>query len=243
MKLGIFSDTHNYHQSWYDNLDSDVKKEFDSADALIFTGDCTNVGSAHDVHNFLEWFNHRPNPYKIMIAGNHDFFFDTDEIPKNKRHIPVDVSVVAAVLCQYPKVTYLCNADIKISKSTDGGESESVRIWGSPMSKWFHDWGFNRHPGEDIKRYWDMIPKDTDVIMTHGPVYGIADVCPQGNKLINVGDKDLLDAVHRINPKVFCCGHIHEGYGVTTRDETTFVNGSVMSDIYKAVNPPIILEI
>ena len=235
MKIGIFSDTHMEHRNWYNKLiNPKVRDEFDSCDVLLFAGDLSHHGHEDDVNDFLRWYDARENLYKVMIAGNHDFFFDTDEIPKNRYHTPVPVEEVTEMLERYDSITYLNNSDVTI---------HGIKIWGSPINKWYHDWGFNRRPGEDIKRYWDKIPNDADIVMTHGPVYGIHDLCPNGVHLEHAGDKDLLEAIERVKPKVFCCGHIHEGHGVLKQGDTIFVNASVMNEIYRPNNQPIILEI
>lgn len=36
----------------------------------------------------------------------------------------------------------------------------------------FCDWGFNLERGEPIKEKWDLIPDDTDILITHGPPIG-----------------------------------------------------------------------
>ena len=37
---------------------------------------------------------------------------------------------------------------------------ENIKIWGSPVQPWFYDWAFNRTRGAEIKKHWDLIPKD-----------------------------------------------------------------------------------
>jgi Icc-related predicted phosphoesterase len=46
-------------------------------------------------------------------------------------------------------------------------------------------------------------------MMTHGPPKGILDECEQGN----MGCENLLRAARRARPRLYCFGHIHEGYG------------------------------
>lgn len=60
---------------------------------------------------------------------------------------------------------------------------EGVKFWGSPITPFFHNWAFNRHP-EDIEPHWDMIPDDVNVLITHGPPKGILDGVPQHNKTL-----------------------------------------------------------
>jgi len=46
-------------------------------------------------------------------------------------------------------------------------------------------------------------------MMTHGPPKGILDEYEQGN----MGFENLLRAARRARPRLYCFGHIHEGYG------------------------------
>jgi len=87
---------------------------------------------------------------------------------------------------------------------------EGVKFYGSPWQPRFFDWAFNLDRGEEIKKKWDLIPMDTDVLITHGPPYGILDLTHEGEK---VGCEELMKAVLRVQPKIHIFGHIHEAYG------------------------------
>lgn len=110
----------------------------------------------------------------------------------------------------------------------------------SPITPYFFNWAFNRHRGAAIKPHWDLIPDDTDVLITHGSIFRILDTTESGQ---HVGCKDLMQKVTELNLKVHCCGHIHEAYGSMQRLNTTFVNASVLDINYKLVNAPIVLDI
>ncbi len=229
MKIAFFSDTHTLHNEWYSCLTPEMKAAFDMADILIFTGDYSDVGSYRDTEKFLSWFNKRPNKHKVMIAGNHDFFFDTEP---NKRGIITRTTWdIGEILHRFCSIHYLENSSVTI---------DDIKIWGSPISKWFYDWAFNRHEGSEIKAYWDQIPDDTDILLTHGPAYGIHDAVRVGEPL---GDKDLFQAIERVKPLVFACGHIHEGYGQKKVGETLHINSSSLDGQYRPVNPPIIVDL
>ena len=154
----------------------------------------------------------------MAIAGNHDFFFEHAESDLIKSLIP-------------DNVIYLNDSGISI---------DGLNIWGSPVTPWFFDWAFNRHRGDAIKTHWDLIPQNTDILITHGPVYGILDRTIDGKR---VGCEALKDAVDVIKPKVQICGHIHEGYGQIHTSITLYINGSVLDVRYRLVNLPIVFEI
>lgn len=85
-----------------------------------------------------------------------------------------------------------------------------------------------------------MIPSDTDILITHGPPYGILDVLDSEK---HVGDVDLLKRVKEIKPKVHISGHIHEAYGRKKIGDTLFINASVLNEYDQLVNTAQIFEI
>lgn len=187
-------------------------------DVLIHAGDITKSGKTNEVHDFLAWFAGQKFVHKIFIAGNHDFFFEREAAENIKKIIPAGV-------------VYLNNEGIIIN---------GIKIWGSPVTPWFFDWAFNCHRGEAIKKYWDLIPLDTDVLVTHGPVFNILDKTVSGQ---HVGCEDLLDTVLQIQPKLYLCGHIHEAYGTEKRGGTQFINASLLNEKYNYVNQPVVFEL
>lgn len=186
-------------------------------DILIHAGDVTSQGKESQVKDFLKWFSKQDFKHKIFIAGNHDFFFERMPEDYIQSLIPDDV-------------IYLNDSGIEV---------EGIRIWGSPVQPWFYDWAFNRQRGADIKKHWDLIPLSTDILLTHGPAYGLGDKTIYGDR---VGCEDLLQTIQKINPRYFICGHIHEAYGVIETEKTTFINASVLDVKYELVNQPIVFE-
>jgi Icc-related predicted phosphoesterase len=116
----------------------------------------------------------------------------------------------------------------------------NTHIWGSPVTPYFFNWAFNRHRGTDINRHWKRIPPNTDLLVTHGPAFGILDVIANGN---HTGDKDLLKTINEIKPKVHLCGHIHESYGSLKRGSIRHINASLLNERYELVNPPVVFEL
>jgi hypothetical protein len=135
-------------------------------------------------------------------------------------------------------VYYLENNSIKL---------EGINIWGSPISPSFgYGWGFNKDRGHDINEVWGTIPMDTDIVITHSPIYGYNDRAQNTNQ--NVGCSDLYHRLHEVKPHLHFAGHIHEGHGWGTipyKDEWgdiyTF-NGSTCNLRYEAINNPITFD-
>lgn len=193
-------------------------KNLPEADMLIHSGDVSRTGADHEVEDFIKWLEKRDYKHKIFIAGNHDFYFQRETINRIQRMLPENVH-------------YLCDNGVTI---------EGINIWGSPITPTFFNWAFNRDRGKEIPKHWSKIPKDTDILITHGPPFGILDQTRAG---LNVGCEDLLKKVKSIKPRYHLFGHIHEAYGTHESPHTTFVNGSVLDENYELVNKPVIIEI
>jgi Icc-related predicted phosphoesterase len=185
-------------------------------DILLHAGDISKRGRLPEIVEFNDWLGTLPHPHKIIIAGNHDFLFEQEPL--------VAKSLISNAI-------YLEDSGVEI---------EGLKIWGSPMSPWFFDWAFNRERGEEIRRHWQMIPADTDVLITHGPPFGILDLTIHSKQ---VGCEDLLEVVKNLKPQIHLFGHIHEAYGKRKIGSTRYINASLLDVNYKPVHKPIIVEL
>jgi len=189
--------------------------EIPDGDVLIHAGDLTRHGTLEDVQEFNDFLGALPHPHKIIIAGNHDFCFEKDR------------KACEEILTN---CIYLQDEEVII---------DGVKFYGSPWQHWFYDWAFNKQRGCEIRAKWELIPEFTDVLITHGPPRGIGDLTFQEE---HAGCEDLLEIVARIKPGVHIYGHIHEGYGKTSSETTTFINASSYNHNYQAINRPIVLD-
>jgi predicted phosphohydrolase len=207
LKIVVISDTHGHHK----------ELKLPEGDILIHAGDVSGRGMESQVVDFLDWFAAQPHPHKVMIAGNHDFYFEQAREADIRQAIPENV-------------LYL---------NDSGAEVAGIRIWGSPVSTWFYDWAFSRHSGPETKKHWDLVPENTDILITHGPPQGIMDRITTG---IHTGCALLGEAVQRIKPRLHLFGHIHEGYGTEVHGEVTYINAAVLNANYKLVNDPVVFD-
>lgn len=189
-----------------------------NGDILIHSGDICNRGTEMEVLKFVNWFREQPFKYKIFIAGNHDWFLENLSAYYLQKLLPKDV-------------IYLNDSGVTI---------EGINIWGSPIQPTFFNWAFNRNRGEAIKKHWDLIPDNTDILITHGPPFGVLD---QTTDARNVGCDDLMNTIKIIKPKIHCFGHIHEAYGIREFDGISFINASVLDIRYRLVNLPITINL
>lgn len=193
-------------------------------DVLIHAGDGTFRGTSQEIRTWLGWIASHGHRHKLVIAGNHDWLF---------QNAPADAAALIP-----DGVTYLQDSGAKI---------EGITFWGSPWQPTFHDWAFNLNRGPVIAEKWKLIPDDTQVLITHGPPFGILDRLPEafGKEGSQVGCEDLT---HRINAlgslRLHVFGHIHHSYGQEVDWKgRTFVNASSVNEAYQASNPPIIIEL
>ena len=91
-----------------------------------------------------------------------------------------------------------------------------------------------------MKAHWDLIPENTDVLITHTPPYDILDRTGAG---YSVGCEVLKEKVLAIAPKVHVFGHVHASYGQEDWHDTLFINASnISSEMQRLVNLPIEIE-
>jgi Icc-related predicted phosphoesterase len=214
-KITFISDTHTKHDK--------VNSFLPGGDILIHAGDLTGRGYLNEIDDFLKWFDKIDNyDTKIFIAGNHDFGFEDNP------------NQIKSLLTEYKTVDYLQDDLLLVGK---GDYEDMVKVWGTPWQPEFHNWAFNLPRGEKLKEKWDMIPANTDILITHGPPFGKLDYIPYDGK--NVGCEELIKRVNEIKPKINVFGHIHEGYGYVFDGNTHFINAAVLNGRYEFRNKPV----
>jgi predicted phosphodiesterase len=184
-------------------------------DAVVHAGDFTLDGSRGETEPFAQWLRGLPHEHKVLVAGNHDWLFERQPL-------------VARSLLE--GIVYL-----EDSGAVLGGR----RFYGSPWQPRFFDWAFNLERGPALAAKWAQIPDDTEILITHGPPYGLLDLARRAH----VGDEDLLRRVADVRPKLHAFGHIHEGYGRLQRDGTTFLNASICTARYEPRNTPFVVDV
>lgn len=218
MKIIILSDTHScetppkYPRSGYVHQNLVVP----GGDVLLHCGDLTKDGTPFQIMKAGAWFSSFPHKHKLYLAGNHDFAFERDR---------------TAMEAHFPGCTYLENSGIEI---------DGVKFWGSPAQPTFHHWAFNYDRGHSIRKIWEQIPEDTNVLATHGPPMWILDKVFDDH----VGCEDLFDTIFtRLKQlKLHAFGHIHCGYGEIEYDGIKFRNAAIEGPMGK-LNAPLVVDL
>jgi len=218
MRITFISDTHTRQgQIPYSDLPG--------GDLLIHAGDIMNSGyNKNDIFDFLHWYDSIPGyDKKVFIAGNHDRMFENH---------PEDVK---EWLSKFPNIIYLQDESYEIY---DLQTDKSIKIYGSPWQPEFYSWAFNLpRLGIELAAKWEAIPSNTDILITHGPGYGILDTVA-GRGWDWLGCELLTQRIAVVKPKIHICGHIHSGYGYYWDDHTHYFNASVLDEQYEYTQKP-----
>ena len=203
---------------------SDVHGEWDKVtipecDLLISAGDYSWKGEKRMVAEFHEWLHKQPAKHIISVQGNHELW-----VEKNF----AEAQQAAYIVC--PRAVFIDEGLVNV---------EGVSIYCSAITPFYCNWAWNRHPGADIQSHWDKIPDNVDVVVTHGPAYGILDAVRDRH----TGCPQLLKRLLEVKPKLHVCGHIHEGYGDSVMHGIQFINASICNRKYEAVNQPVIFNV
>jgi Icc-related predicted phosphoesterase len=244
MRITHISDTHNKHKK--------LNGKLPGGDLLIHSGDISSLGREHEVKDFIKWFNGIDNyMYKIFIAGNHDMSFDKEVLLRNKLDYFDGGRNNWDTKCADGKPQWLIDI-LELGLGTNVFylensfvELDGIKIWGSPYSPTFgYNWAFNADRGEVISKIWNEIPNDTDIVITHGPIYGYRDKTYRTYE--NVGCADLLHRLHAVKPHLHFSGHIHEDYGyapIQYGDWSGYAfNGCICTLSYEPNNNPITFD-
>jgi len=197
--------------------------ELSGGDLLIVAGDLTARDSLVEHYQFGDWLKQPNYKKKVVIAGNHDGRLEELGIVPSDNYFHCS--------------SYLCDS---------GTEFEGLKIWGTPWTKTFPGinpkcCAFTCDTEEELDIKFSLIPDDTDILISHGPFLHILDQNYDGYAC---GSPALRDAVDRVKPKLFICGHIHEQGGNQlmykhSGPNTWCVNCSYVNERYNPVNKPV----
>lgn len=225
-KIIIISDTHGLHN----------KINIPDGDILIHCGDWTNRGTIPEMESFLSWFTNLPQKTKIFIAGNHSVGLDT--YPRREKRL----ALIKSYLARHNNLHYLEHESAIIN---------DIKFFGSPFSPTYSSgWAFNVARGPELAAKWSDIPDDTEILITHGPGYGMLDFVQDApwnsGRDLHQGCEELTKRIKQLSKlKLHCAGHLHinEGPQTAVVNGITFVNASICNDFHQPINAPVIIDI
>ena len=223
--IGILSDTHNKH------LAIEARFGIPQCDIIIHAGDFSMLGEEKECMDFFNWFAALPIQHKIVIGGNHDIWLDKG-CPKYNTLLNFGGIIHSDFRDVLPEgILYLEN---------EAAEIMGIKFYGTPVQPSFNNWAFNYERDSVRQAAFDMIPDDTQFLITHCPPKGVLDTRLDGTSL---GDRELaLKIVTLPNIRVNVFGHIHESRGIDISGQITYINATNVNGSYHPIHKPIVLQ-
>ena len=223
------SDTHDFDFDDAETNPHPLHLPTPQVDVLLHCGDLTQIGGIGSFKKALKMLGSINAELKLVIAGNHDLeldkaYCDESSTPVDPQDYDMAFKTMMGPLAAEAGVTFLTEGTYTFTLKSGA----TFTIHASPYTPVFGDWAFAYEKNEDrfngpnriasadgIKSIAkNPVPNNVDIIMTHGPAYGILDRCSEGH----VGCPNLLHALRRVKPLLHCFGHIHDGYGTEIID-------------------------
>ncbi|QQP49017.1 Uncharacterized protein FKW44_009528 [Caligus rogercresseyi] len=174
------SDTHS--------LTSHITREIPDGDIFIHAGDFTRSGALQEVKEFNTWVGELKHPHKIVIAGNHELSLDDGYHPnKESRQIGIDIGHFLKKNEEINESHQTSKEDVRreltnVTYLQDSGVTlYGLKIYGSPWQPEFGGWAFNLNRGSRCLDKWDLIPDDTDILITHSPPWDTGITAPRAS--------------------------------------------------------------
>lgn len=180
-------------------------------DILILAGDILSGNDQKRFYQILlkQWLEKVPARHVVATWGNHDWPFNVQGLPGLKWHMLIDEGICI----------------------------EGLKFYGLPWTIPFYQWAWQA-PEPSLDKLCSFIPDDTDILISHGPPFGICDKNIEG---FHSGSKSLYDRMIELpRLKLLVCGHIHEARG----QSGIVVNASCTTRHLQLItNPWIVLEL
>ena len=235
MKVAVISDLHG-HLPIYP---SPYWEGIEECELLLICGDIlplsiqSNMPRSRDwlIEEFKPWAASLPVEQVYFIAGNHDFWFEKNDIEARK------------IFSLNDKVTYMKNEYLDYYASIQ--DSKTYRIFGTPYCHMFGNWAFMRGE-ETLAHKFSEMPDDVDILISHDAPYGTSDICFEGfsTSKEHIGCPELRDAIIEKKPKYCFHGHLHSSnHGEEILGETKVYNTSILNEQYNLVYEPLIIRL
>lgn len=238
MKIVAISDLHGYLPEIYEHCD-----------VLCICGDIVPLSIQSYPKYSIDWLNTTFKDWCysidcdkiIIISGNHDFVFEElyDEFCESR----CDLNEIVKNFSQY--VSDKLDFGEKIIYLHDNlYEYNGVTFYGTPHIPELKRWAFYQCR-EDLEKYYNLIPDDVDVLLTHSPGKFVNDtgVSLELPTKPEYGSIELTDAVKNKNIKYWFCGHVHSGnHELTKFNNINVANVSLKDENYLVSYKPLTID-
>lgn len=227
LKIVAISDLHGF-----------LPEDLPVGDVLCITGDIIDLDVQRDTiesiawlcTKFFPWIESLPYRKVFMVAGNHDFVFETLRTDSNGQHRKG--KRLLRKLMAPAKLVLLDDNEFLF---------EGYRFYGSPWCSDLANWAFYADHEELVQKF-SKIPNNTDVLLTHCPPrvlnYGaVLQSC--WSFMRDFGCDELREAVYAKKPRLHIFGHVHSGdHSRAVHDGTMYCNVSIMDENYQPTYYP-----
>ena len=175
-------------------------------DVLIHAGDLCQQGTPDELRKVIKWLEAADFRLKIVVAGNHDRCLDPKSLDSRHERASTEIS---SQLRSSLWIHYLQHESKIVRLQNEDGTEVRFKVFGSPYTPGKRSRAFAYTPDEAAK-LWGKIPLDSDIVVCHTPAKYHLD---ESEATGAVGCPQLREALWRVRPRLFVCGHIHEGRG------------------------------
>jgi Icc-related predicted phosphoesterase len=224
VKIASFSDSHGCLNWQYTYGLPEIEE---GTDIVCIAGDFVPIDIQNHitlseiwfVETFFRWVKELKVDKVFLVAGNHDFYFQT-----------VGKKTVNKLINEHDltdKLIYLEN---------DIYEYNGLKIIGSPWVKDLPFWAFN---STNLRKVFSFI-EDCDILITHIPpmVDKVGCSNPYEPNERNFGSMELTKVLEDKNIKINICGHIHTGiHNGVQYGNTKIYNVSMIDEGYTECYP------
>lgn len=185
-------------------------------DVFIHCGDATYEGKKTELHKFRDFLNKLPHKHKLFVPGNHEITMDRKHVEYSKYHkmwLPDDLIILQ-------NSEYIING---------------IKFYGAPFICPINGrWGFEKDLVGQTQTC-NQIPRDTQVLITHTPPFGILDEGFYRGYKESFGSTPLRQTLMDLSKlKLHCFGHMHE-FGGTFHEEQLCEAGNLVKFVNAAV--------
>ena len=234
MKIAVISDLHG-HLPIYP---SPYWEGIEECELLLICGDILPLHCQSKmiesrlwlIDEFKPWAASLPVEQVFFIAGNHDFWFERNDLTAHQ------------IFSSHDKVRYLKNEYIDYISSQD---AKIYHIFGTPYCHIFGDWAFMRDEETLVKKF-SQIPGNVDILLSHDAPYGTSDICFEGWAAdgSHKGCPELRDAIIASKPKYNFHGHLHSAnHEEELLGDTKVYNVSILNESYDFAYNPLIIRV
>lgn len=212
----ILSDTHS----------AELPDKIPPCDVVLHCGDLTEDGTPESISKAITSMGSIEAELKLVIAGNHEISLD-NEYFVSEGGSAEDLQKAHSIVSANPTSVATKNGVTFLEEGTYTftlKSGASFTLYASPYTPVFGSSAFqypsceDRYSSASTTPSWakntgterSRIPDNIDIVMTHGPAQYILDSTGDGR---SAGCEHLRRAIARVQPKLFCFGHVHTGYG------------------------------